>query len=61
MTNPVEVDEGKCIGCGEWVEIWPVEVYELKEEKSVVIEEECPGCESCLGICEQQAITISES
>jgi len=38
-----------------------VEVYELKDEKSVVVkEEECLGCESCVEVCEQKAITVSE-
>jgi NAD-dependent dihydropyrimidine dehydrogenase PreA subunit len=43
------------------VDICPVDVYELQNEKSVVVEEEdCLGCESCLEVCEQKAITVSE-
>jgi NAD-dependent dihydropyrimidine dehydrogenase PreA subunit len=61
MAYRPEVDAEKCVGCGECVEICPVEVYELKDEKSVVVkEEECLGCESCVEVCEQKAITVSD-
>jgi NAD-dependent dihydropyrimidine dehydrogenase PreA subunit len=57
----IDVDEEKCIGCGECVEVCPSDVYEIQDEKSVVVnEEECVGCESCLEVCEQEAITITE-
>ena len=61
VTYKPEVDAEKCVGCGECVEICPVEIYELKDEKSVVVkEEECLGCESCVEVCEQKAITVSD-
>ena len=57
----VEVDAEKCVGCGECVEICPVDVFELQNEKSVPVnEEECLGCESCLEVCEEGAITVTE-
>jgi NAD-dependent dihydropyrimidine dehydrogenase PreA subunit len=57
----IEVDEEKCIGCGECVDICPVDVYEMKDEKSVPVNaEECIGCESCIEVCEQDAITVTE-
>ena len=56
-----EVDADKCIGCGECVEICPVDVYELQDEKSVPVNaEECLGCESCVEVCESEAITVTE-
>jgi NAD-dependent dihydropyrimidine dehydrogenase PreA subunit len=62
MAYKPEVDVEKCIGCGECVEICPVEVYEIQDEKSVVVnEEECVGCESCLEVCEEDAVTIEET
>jgi NAD-dependent dihydropyrimidine dehydrogenase PreA subunit len=61
MAYKPEVDAEKCVGCGECVEICSVEVYELQNEKSVVVkEEECLGCESCVEVCEQKAITVSD-
>ena len=57
----VEVDNEKCIGCEECVNICPVDVYEMQNEKSVPVNaEECIGCESCVEVCAQEAITVTE-
>ena len=57
----VEVNAEKCVGCGECVDVCPVEVFELQDEKSVpVYAEECLGCESCIEVCEEEAITVEE-
>ena len=57
----VKVDNEKCTGCGECVDICPDEVYELQDEKSIPVNaEECTGCESCVEVCEQEAITVME-
>jgi len=57
----IEVDQEKCIGCGECVDVCPVDVYEMQDEKSVPVNaEECIGCESCVEVCEQEAITVTE-
>ena len=57
----VTVDTEKCTGCGECVDICPVDVYELQNEKSVPVHaEDCEGCESCIEVCEQGAITVTE-
>lgn len=62
MAYTLEVDQEKCVGCGECVEVCPVDVYELQNEKSVVVnEDECLGCESCLEVCEEGAITLTET
>ena len=57
----VEIDTEKCTGCGECVDICPVDVLELQDEKSVPVNiEECVGCESCMEVCEEEAITVTE-
>ena len=57
----VEVDEEKCTGCEECVSVCPVDVFEMKDEKSVPVNaEECIGCESCVEVCEQDAIIVTE-
>jgi ferredoxin len=33
----IKVDNDKCTGCGTCVEVCPVEVFELKDEKSVPV------------------------
>jgi NAD-dependent dihydropyrimidine dehydrogenase PreA subunit len=59
--NPI-VDADKCIGCGECVDVCPVEVYEMQDGKSQAANpEDCLGCESCVEVCEQSAIIIEES
>lgn len=56
------IDTDKCIGCGECVDVCPADVYEIQDEKSVVVNgEECLGCESCIEVCEQGAITVEET
>ncbi|GAU08049.1 ferredoxin [Desulfoplanes formicivorans] len=62
MSYNVTVDAEKCVGCSECVDVCPVEVYELQNEKSVPVnEEECLGCESCIEVCEHDAITVEEA
>ena len=51
------VDEEKCEGCEECVDVCPVEVFEMQDDKSVAVNaEECLGCESCVEVCETDAI-----
>ena len=51
--NPI-VDEEKCVGCEECVDVCPVEVFEMEDGKSKPVNaEECLGCESCVEVCEE--------
>ncbi|MFH1102611.1 MAG: ferredoxin [Pseudomonadota bacterium] len=62
MAFLVTVDQEKCEGCGECVEVCPVEVFELVDEKSSPVNaDECLGCESCVEVCEPVAITVEET
>ncbi len=57
----VTVDTEKCVGDGNCVDVCPVGVYELQDNKAVVVNgDECLGCESCLEVCETGAITVTE-
>ncbi|MEW6260379.1 MAG: ferredoxin [Thermodesulfobacteriota bacterium] len=59
--NPI-VDEDKCQGCEQCVDVCPVEVFELVDGKAHPVNaEECLGCESCVEVCEAGAITIEET
>lgn len=61
MSWKVTVDDA-CIGCGECVDVCPVSVYEMQDNKSAPVNsDECIGCMSCVGICPVQAITVEEA
>ncbi len=61
MSYEVTVDADKCVGCGECVDVCPVQVYELQDGKSEPVNsEECLGCESCVEVCENSAIEVKE-
>ncbi len=61
MSFVVTLDEEKCEGCEACVDVCPVEVFEMEDEKSVAVNaDECLGCESCVEVCEPGAITIEE-
>jgi NAD-dependent dihydropyrimidine dehydrogenase PreA subunit len=61
MSYKPEVDIEKCTGCSECIGACPVDVYELQDGKSVVVNaEECLGCESCVEACGKDAIIVTE-
>ena len=55
----VSVDADKCVGCGECVDVCPVEVNDGKSVPAH--EDECLGCESCVEVCEANAIVVEEN
>ena len=61
MAFRVGVDEKKCTGCEECVEACTVEVFEIKEGRSVPVgSQNCLGCENCVTVCEKKAISVEE-
>ena len=53
----VRVDQEKCTGCGECVDVCPVDVFELKEDKSFPVNpDECLVCKACETSCPENAI-----
>ncbi|HEX2988009.1 MAG TPA: 4Fe-4S binding protein [Chloroflexota bacterium] len=58
----VTVDEEKCEGDGECVNICPVSMFELVGGKAAVTgnQDDCLGCESCVAVCPSGAITVTE-
>ncbi len=62
MAFDVTVDQEKCEGCEECVDVCPVEVFEMIYGKSSPVNaDECLGCESCIEVCEPGAITVEET
>jgi len=61
MSWRVEIDEEKCTGDEECVNVCPAGVLEMQGGKAAVVnEDECLGCESCVEVCPSAAITVTE-
>ena len=54
----ITVDNDKCVGCGECVDVCPSEVFELIDGKSEPVKaDECIECCACVEACPEEAIT----
>jgi NAD-dependent dihydropyrimidine dehydrogenase PreA subunit len=57
----IKVEREKCNGCGQCMEFCPVDVFEIKEGRSVPSNpQNCSGCSTCLAVCNMKAIIITE-
>ncbi len=59
ISYAISIDHNKCNGCGECVDMCPLEIYVMKNgipEPQYM--EECIACESCLEACEFGAISL---
>ncbi|MHB1130875.1 MAG: indolepyruvate ferredoxin oxidoreductase subunit alpha [Chloroflexota bacterium] len=58
----VTVDQDRCEGVGECVEVCPVSILSLEDGKASVTGDlsECLGCESCVAVCPATCITVQE-
>ncbi len=57
----VMVDHENCDGCGTCVDIYPVDMFEIREEKRRVINpDECLVCRACEVQCPNATIEIIE-
>ena len=55
------VDEDKCTGCGNCVEICPSEVYQMEEDLSIPARpEDCIECWACVNQCPTESIQLEE-
>ncbi|HEX7468386.1 MAG TPA: 4Fe-4S binding protein, partial [Methanobacterium sp.] len=62
-TNPkreIEVNEDKCIGCGECIAECPVDSIELEIPSPIHIDDKCVFCGKCVEKCQFNAITLGQ-
>ena len=53
-------DVEKCTGCGECVDVCPVEAITLESEKAIIDDENCADCAACVAECPAEAISVPE-
>jgi len=53
-----KVNKEKCMGCGQCVDVCPVQAIEIKEKKAVV-SDSCVDCGVCLNACPVDALSMS--
>ena len=62
MAYKTTVDNEKCSGCEECLEVCTADVFEMHQGKAVAVRvEECIGCESCVEICKEGAVTVVDT
>jgi len=56
----IKVDNNKCTGCGDCVDICPAEVYVIEDGKAIAVNiDECTECCACVEACPEEAIEHS--
>jgi len=57
----IKVDSEKCNTCGQCIEFCPVDVFEIIKGKSFPSRpENCLGCGTCVAVCKNKAIIVTE-
>ncbi len=55
------IDEDKCQQCGDCMDVCPTDVMEMDEGVTKVANPaDCLGCDSCIAVCEPEAIVVEE-
>lgn len=53
-----KIDIEKCTGCGDCVEVCPLEAISLNDGKAVIDEDTCTECGLCVDECPNDAISL---
>ncbi|MCQ2559732.1 MAG: 4Fe-4S binding protein [Clostridia bacterium] len=59
MAN-VNINTDNCVGCGECADNCPASILEVVDGKVTVTDDDsCLTCETCVSVCEHDAISIN--
>ena len=62
MAFKTTVDNAKCNGCEECLEVCGAGILEIRSGKVIAVSpDECIGCESCIDVCKENAITVEDT
>jgi ferredoxin len=50
------VETNSCVGCGDCLDVCPIDAIQLIDGKAVIDAEKCILCEICIGSCTYDAI-----
>ena len=54
------IDKDLCTGCGDCIEVCPMEAIKTENALAEVMEQRCIGCGLCVGACPVEAISMKE-
>lgn len=55
----LELDQGKCVGCGRCFEVCPHQVFVIEERRARIVDRDaCMECGACAMNCPVEAITV---
>ena len=52
------VDQGTCSGCGECVDVCPLEAIEIKDDKAVIDADTCGDCGAWVDVCPTESLSV---
>jgi len=58
--STLELDQGKCTGCGRCVEVCPHGVFVMRDKKAMIVDHDlCMECGACAMNCEFDALKVN--
>ena len=55
-----QIDERRCVTCGECAKVCQFNAISVKNNKEIVINKKCYGCGACRAVCKKNAIFLKE-
>ena len=55
----LQLDSGKCTGCGACTQVCPHGVFEIRDKRAVIVAQDaCIECGACAGNCRDGALSV---